>query len=78
MTATPGDLVLLVADEGMKFAVDGLLSRPLRLGIRESLKPLSSAIFGELARVVNVEGCIDPSFQKFVRVLREWFPKSRS
>ena len=34
----------------------------------------SSALFTQLARVVSVERCQDPSFARFRSVLQEWFP----
>lgn len=43
--------------------------------LRKVKKPRSAALFEELARRVSVDGCIDPAFLKFRRVLSEWFQK---
>jgi hypothetical protein len=36
--------------------------------------PRSSSLYNELARKVGLDRCIDPSFAKLRRLLREWFP----
>lgn len=37
-------------------------------------KPLSAALFKELAARVALRSCADPAFRKFTRVLQTWFP----
>lgn len=42
--------------------------------LREVRRPRSSAYFRELARRVGLQRCRDQSFQRFRRLMREWFP----
>lgn len=46
----------------------------MEAALRVARKPRSSAIYGTLAKLVSLERCTDPAFEKFKRVLREWFP----
>ena len=39
-------------------------------------QPWSSSLFRELAETVSLERCEDESFQRFRRILQEWFPPS--
>ena len=39
-------------------------------------QPRSSSLFRELAETVSLERCEDESFQRFRRILQEWFPPS--
>ncbi|HTS29581.1 MAG TPA: hypothetical protein VMH81_27110 [Bryobacteraceae bacterium] len=34
----------------------------------------SSALFQDLARRLKFDHCLDPAFQRFVSILRAWFP----
>lgn len=46
--------------------------------VRETARaPKSSTLFADVARKVSVEGCVDPSFAKLKRVLRDWFPPGK-
>ncbi len=38
----------------------------------------SSSIFGDLARLVSLQRCQDPSFLRLLEVLRGWFPPAPS
>jgi hypothetical protein len=44
--------------------------------LREARLPHSSSIFRELAESVSLRGCEDEAFQRFRRILQEWFPPS--
>lgn len=41
--------------------------------LRRARKPRSSALYRQLARLVSVNRCEDPSFRRFRRILRRWF-----
>jgi hypothetical protein len=43
--------------------------------LREARKQRSPTLYRALAQRVSISRCDDPSFLKFKRVLREWFPK---
>lgn len=38
-------------------------------------KPRSSAIYGQIAATVSVDGCTDPAFLKFRKTLSNWFSR---
>lgn len=42
--------------------------------LKEAHKPLSSAIFGDLAKNVGFSSCVDRAFLKFKETLQRWFP----
>ena len=42
--------------------------------IRKARERNSSSLFGELARQVSVDRCVDPSFNRLRATLRDWFP----
>jgi len=48
--------------------------RAVELALRTVRKPLSSAIYFELAQGVSTARCTDPAFAKLRQCLREWFP----
>ena len=45
----------------------------MRAAMRFKNVPCTARVFSALAENVSVRGCTDCSFNKFVRVLREWF-----
>jgi hypothetical protein len=50
----------------------------MRTALRYAGRPCTAPIFSELAGKVSVRGCNDPSFKKFARILRQWFPREES
>ena len=43
--------------------------------LRQFRIPRSNALYGELAGKESLEGCVVPSFNRFVDTLRKWFPR---
>lgn len=48
--------------------------KAMRSALREKKKPVSSELFGELARTVTLHRCQDPAFNELRETLRAWFP----
>jgi hypothetical protein len=46
----------------------------LQQALRHVRKPFSPSLFGALAGSVSLNGCIDPSFQRFRDALQAWYP----
>ncbi|MDJ0762210.1 MAG: hypothetical protein QNJ97_04400 [Myxococcota bacterium] len=44
--------------------------------LRRAKKPRSARFYSNLAELVSLSSCIDPSFDKFKTNLRRWFPPS--
>lgn len=42
--------------------------------LRQVWKPRSSAIYREIAAVLGMKDCVDPSFTRFRATLQSWFP----
>lgn len=42
--------------------------------LKETRKPLSAALYRELAEKVSLNRCHDPAFLKFKQKIRKWFP----
>jgi hypothetical protein len=50
----------------------------METALRRSRLPRPSALYGELARNVNLQQCVDPAFQQLRETLRRWFGKEKS
>ena len=55
-------------------AKPGRPKEAMEAALRCVRKPLSSAIYQELAEKVSLRRCIDPAFEKFRTTLQRWFP----
>jgi hypothetical protein len=65
--------------EGRGFLSTGQLkpARPkeaLEAALFELRRPRSSVIYGDLARAVSLDRCVDRAFLKFKKTLQAWFP----
>jgi hypothetical protein len=50
----------------------------LEATLRELPRPRSSSIYADLAEGVSLRNCQDRAFLRLVRILRSWFPPSKS
>jgi hypothetical protein len=45
--------------------------------LRERKIPRSSSLYLQMAQKVSLKRCVDPSFNEFCNLLRQWFPANR-